>query len=94
MDAKLTSLTPREIEIKRKLVETTKAIRKKLRAIRTGNAESEVAFEQKFKPIIEPLKKVVESVRQPASPPRLLLRNPKWKSRWKLNLLPAHPRPK
>lgn len=69
MDGKLTTLTSREIEIKRKLVEATKAVRKKMRAIKTSEVQSEEAFEKAFKPIIEPLKEVATTVKQPPLPP-------------------------
>lgn len=63
------SLTPHERNVKRKLVEVTKAIRKKMRNIRSNVNESEDVFQKTFKPIIEPLTEVATAVKAEKSKP-------------------------
>lgn len=63
MEGKLLSLTDRERAVKRKLVEATKSIRKKIRVIRSGVSAGEDVFQKTFKPLIEPLTEVVNVVK-------------------------------
>ncbi|XP_070529969.1 uncharacterized protein [Cardiocondyla obscurior] len=53
-------LKNREIIVK-KIAQTSDSIRKKYHAIKTGKMEEDIALERHFKPIIEPLKQIVEN---------------------------------
>ena len=44
----------------REIAKTRASIRRKHRALKTGRMEEEVALEKQFKPIVEPLKRIVE----------------------------------
>lgn len=46
---------------KQQLIDTRKAIRQKLLALKLNKNESEDSFERQYRPIIEPLKKIIES---------------------------------
>lgn len=48
-------------KIAREIVKTSESIRKKYRSLKTGQMEEDVALERHFKPIIEPLKQLVEN---------------------------------
>ncbi|XP_070158059.1 uncharacterized protein [Polyergus mexicanus] len=48
-------------KIVREIVKTSESIRKKYRFLKTGQMEEDVALEKHFKPIIEPLKQLVEN---------------------------------
>ncbi|XP_070157980.1 uncharacterized protein [Polyergus mexicanus] len=48
-------------KIAREIVKTSESIRKKYRSLKTGQMEEDVALERHFKPIIEPLKQLVET---------------------------------
>lgn len=47
--------------IAKEIAKTSDSIRKKYRALKTGKMEEDVALERHFKPIIEPLKQIVEN---------------------------------
>lgn len=56
MDGKVTTLTLRKVEEKRKLLETARAIRMKLNGLRASELSERQEFEKKCKPLIEPSK--------------------------------------
>lgn len=47
-------------QLAREIEKTSDAIRKKHRALKTGRIEEEIAMERRFKPIVAPLKQIVE----------------------------------
>jgi hypothetical protein len=47
-------------QLAREIEKTSEAIRKKHRALKTGRIEEDIAMERRFKPIVEPLKQIVE----------------------------------
>ncbi|XP_070518834.1 uncharacterized protein [Cardiocondyla obscurior] len=53
-------LKNREI-IAKKIAQTSDSIRKKYHAMKTGKMEEDIALERHFKPIVEPLKQIVEN---------------------------------
>lgn len=53
-------ITERE-RIAKQIAKTSESIRKKYRALKTGKMEEDVALERHFKPVIEPLKQIVEN---------------------------------
>ncbi|XP_070521848.1 uncharacterized protein [Cardiocondyla obscurior] len=53
-------LKNREIIVK-KIAQTSDSIRKKYHAMKTGKMEEDIALERHFKPIVEPLKQIVEN---------------------------------
>lgn len=53
-------ITDRE-RIAKQIAKTSESIRKRYRALKTGKMEEDVALERHFKPIIEPLKQIVEN---------------------------------
>jgi len=48
-------------KIAREIEKTSESIRKKHRALKTGKIEDDIAVKTRFKPIIEPLQKIVDS---------------------------------
>src|SRR5580765_23403 len=48
-------------KIARKIAKTSESIRKKHRALKTGKIDDDIAVKTHFKPIIEPLQKIVDS---------------------------------
>jgi len=48
-------------KIARKIEKTSESIRKKHRALQIGEIEDDIAVKIRFKPIIEPLQKIVDS---------------------------------
>lgn len=61
--SKVLALTDHERAVKRKLVEATKSIRKKISTFRSGVSVGEQAFQRTFKPIIKPLTEVASIVK-------------------------------
>jgi hypothetical protein len=59
-------MTVDTIEEREKLVKeiacTSKSIRKKHRALKTGRMEEKAELEKQFKPIVEPLKQIAENI--------------------------------
>ncbi|KAL6256704.1 hypothetical protein P5V15_011631 [Pogonomyrmex californicus] len=47
-------------KIAKQIANTSDLIRKKYRALKTGKIDKDVALERRFKPIVEPLKQIVE----------------------------------
>ncbi|KAL6254056.1 hypothetical protein P5V15_014673 [Pogonomyrmex californicus] len=47
-------------KIAKQIAKTSDSIRKKYRALKTGKIDEDVALERRFKPIVEPLKQIVE----------------------------------
>ncbi|KAL6254089.1 hypothetical protein P5V15_014708 [Pogonomyrmex californicus] len=47
-------------KIAKQIAKTSDLIRKKYRALKTGKIDEDVALERRFKPIVEPLKQIVE----------------------------------
>jgi hypothetical protein len=54
------SIEDRE-RIAKQIAKTSDLIRKKYRALKTGKIEEDIALEKQFKPIVEPLKQIVEN---------------------------------
>ncbi|KYQ49806.1 hypothetical protein ALC60_11117, partial [Trachymyrmex zeteki] len=52
--------------IAKEIAKTSNSIRKKYRALKTGKMEEDIALERHFKPIIEPLKQIVENTIEPS----------------------------
>jgi hypothetical protein len=50
----------KRVQLAREIEKTSEAIRKKHRALKTGMIEEDIAMERRFKPIVEPLKQIVE----------------------------------
>ena len=48
-------------KIAKQIAKTSDTIRKKYRALKTGKMEEDIALERHFRPIIEPLKQIVEN---------------------------------
>lgn len=48
-------------KLAKQIAQTSDSIRKKYRALKTGKMEEDMALERHFKPIIEPLKQIVEN---------------------------------
>ncbi|KYQ50668.1 hypothetical protein ALC60_10240 [Trachymyrmex zeteki] len=55
--------------IAKKIAETSDSIRKKYRALKTGKMEEDIELERHFKPIIEPLKQIVENTAESSKDP-------------------------
>ena len=51
----------------RQIAKTRASIRRKYRALKTGRMENEIALEKQFKPIVDPLKQIVERVERSES---------------------------
>ncbi|KAL6258297.1 hypothetical protein P5V15_010239 [Pogonomyrmex californicus] len=52
-------------KIAKQIAKTSDSIRKKYRALKTSKIDEEVALERRFKPIVEPLKQIVENIEEP-----------------------------
>ena len=50
----------KRVQLAKEIEKTSEAIRKKHRALKTGRIEEDIAMERRFKPIVEPLKQIVE----------------------------------
>lgn len=48
-------------KIAKEIARTSESIRKKHRTLKTGRVEQEVQLEKRLKPIVEPLKRIVEN---------------------------------
>ncbi|EZA50297.1 hypothetical protein X777_11283 [Ooceraea biroi] len=48
-------------KIAKQIAKTSEAIRRKYRALKTGRMEEDIALEKHFRPVVEPLKKLVEN---------------------------------
>jgi hypothetical protein len=48
-------------KIAKQIAKTSESIRKKYRALKTGKMEEDIALERHFKPVIEPLKQIIEN---------------------------------
>ncbi|KYQ52380.1 hypothetical protein ALC60_08543, partial [Trachymyrmex zeteki] len=55
--------------IAKEIAKTSDSIRKKYRALKTGKIEEDIALERPFKPIIEPLKQIVENTVESSKDP-------------------------
>src|SRR5215469_4244392 len=55
-------------KIVKQIAKTSDSIRKKYRALKTGKMEENLALEKHFKPIIEPLKQIVENTKDKTNP--------------------------
>ncbi|KAL6256618.1 hypothetical protein P5V15_012729 [Pogonomyrmex californicus] len=51
-------------KIAKQIAKTSDSIRKKYRALKTGKIAEDVALERHFKPIVEPLKQIVENIEE------------------------------
>ena len=58
--ATMTDIARRE-RTAREIARTRESIRRKHKALKTGKMESEMALEQRYQPIVEPLKRIAES---------------------------------
>src|SRR5437588_2795844 len=65
-------MDPQNQEVKQKLLEVSNAIRKKFQALKHGKLQSDVMLEAAYKPIVEPLKELVDQKRQAPPEPHIV----------------------
>lgn len=58
-------MNKKDEKLKRELITTSKAVKRKYRALKLGQAEENVRREETFKPLIEPLKEIVRQSKKP-----------------------------
>ncbi|KYN27910.1 hypothetical protein ALC57_02686, partial [Trachymyrmex cornetzi] len=58
-------------KIAKEIAKTNHSIRKKYRALKTGKMERDIALERHFKPIIDPLKQIVENTVESSKDPSM-----------------------
>ncbi|KAL6268070.1 hypothetical protein P5V15_001157 [Pogonomyrmex californicus] len=51
-------------KISKQIAKTSDLIRKKYRTLKTGKIDEDIALERHFKPIVEPLKQIVENIEE------------------------------
>ncbi|KYN29350.1 hypothetical protein ALC57_01210, partial [Trachymyrmex cornetzi] len=56
-------------KVAKEIAKTSDSIRKKYRALKTGKMEEDIALERHFKPIIDPLKQIVENTADSSKDP-------------------------